>query len=257
MLWSKAIGAGGAGGLKDPFFSDVGLLLHMDGPDGSNTFTDSSSYSNTINAGANAKVSSFSKFETGSLYSNGVNEARLLQPLATTSLGFGVGDFTVEFWIYCLFENDASYYGIFQLDSSNGQFIGMRFSDNGFSNKLQTITSSPQNGRGSTTSAFQGIIAWDIDKSAFTNTWRHVAFVAHADSYRLFVDGSEVFRTASTPASRAITPVVDLGASARFASIGYEHDSYFVGYIDEFRATKGVARYKSNFSPPTEPFYTP
>lgn len=28
----------------------------------------------------------------------------------------------------------------------------------------------------------------------------------------------------------------------------------YIGYIDDFRMTKGVSRYKGNFTPPSQPF---
>ena len=35
---------------------------------------------------------------------------------------------------------------------------------------------------------------------------------------------------------------------------GVSPTASFSGYIDDFRITKGIARYTSNFTPPTAPF---
>ena len=32
------------------------------------------------------------------------------------------------------------------------------------------------------------------------------------------------------------------------------NQQYFIGYLDDLRVTKGVARYTSTFTPPTAPF---
>jgi hypothetical protein len=43
-------------------------------------------------------------------------------------------------------------------------------------------------------------------------------------------------------------------AQYRIAETSAGSGGDFSGYIDEFRITKGVARYTANFTPPTAPF---
>ena len=52
------------------------------------------------------------------------------------------------------------------------------------------------------------------------------------------------------------TSATALGATTSVVQIGRDADSVygFVGYMDDIRITKGVARYTSGFSVPTEAF---
>jgi len=55
----------------DPNFSDVALLLHMDGSDGGSTFTDNSSFNHTVTANGSSNTSTDQvKFGTASLETN-------------------------------------------------------------------------------------------------------------------------------------------------------------------------------------------
>jgi hypothetical protein len=63
-----------------------------------------------------------------------------------------------------------------------------------------------------------------------------------------FINGTQVGSTVTFTAP-AFTPVgVGVGNNANLFSA----DESFNGYIDDFRITKGVARYTANFTPPTQ-----
>jgi hypothetical protein len=68
--------------------------------------------------------------------------------------------------------------------------------------------------------------------------------VKYNGNTKIYVDGTQSGSTYSDSESYAVT---DMDA------IGYHP---FNGYIDEFRITKGVARYTSNFTAPTSAFIT-
>lgn len=242
MLKRGLIGAGGATG-----GDAVGLLMHFDG-----SFADSSLYNTTPTVSGSVTIDAASKFGSGAaLFSGG----SLVQSSNYDIFGFGTADYTVEFWFYTTFSNaNSSYYGVYQLDSSNGNYADMRFADGGFSHKLQTLVTG---GRVSTNAGWAKTIAWNVDKSYFTGKWSHVALVVNAGNYRLFVDGLEKSTVSDTPASGEANLVQDMGTSARFSiGTGWGGDLN-LSKIDDFRVTKRVARYTENFTPPTEAFPNP
>jgi hypothetical protein len=67
----------------------------------------------------------------------------------------------------------------------------------------------------------------------------------------LFIDGVSV----GTPYNIGTNSI--LASNAGVVIIGKQNtgaaDTLFVGYIDDFRITKGLARYTTNFTPPTAP----
>lgn len=75
------------------------------------------------------------------------------------------------------------------------------------------------------------------------NQWAHVAASRQGSTIRLFINGA---LTASG------TQFASIGSSTAVAVVGARLDDFhpFKGYIDDFRITKGVARYTSNFTPP-------
>ena len=214
------------GAPKDPDFASVSLLLSMDGADESTTFTDSSSNNHTISAFGPAAVSTANpKFGTGALAVNG-GTAYLQTPTSPT-FAFGTGDFTVEHWVYVT--NIAEDRGFWTI----GDGLGMGID----SSELWVVTTGQDPEE--ITSASGTILA---------NTWYHVAVTRQSGSMKAFVNGNQVGSTYASTENFTQNSLI----------IGYLFSTSFgvSGLIDEFRITKGIARYTANFTPPTEAFPT-
>lgn len=207
--------------------SSVSLLLHMDGTNGGTTFTDSSIYQWTV-AGSNATTSSTqSKFGGTSGYFNGTN-GRLTITNPYTIASFGTADFTIDFWMYYAgggtyptvmgqYGGPTDYWYIFL----NSNYLNF---ENRTGGTYTTITST---------------------STLSTNTWHHVAIVRYGSTINMYVDGTSV--QSGTPASA----MVSLPTTTMYIG-DFDGSRPFPGYLDEVRITKGVARWTSNFTPPTE-----
>jgi hypothetical protein len=84
-----------------------------------------------------------------------------------------------------------------------------------------------------------------------TATWYHVALVKNGTSgYMAFVDGTQV-GTTQTDTSTMPDFAAVLAIWTRTTG------SYFAGWMDELRISKGVARWTGNFTPPTSAYAPP
>ena len=202
----------------DPDFANVSLLLHMDGSNGSTTFTDSSSNARAITAAGNAKIStSQSKFGGASAAFDGSGDT-----LSTGSYAFaGSSDFTIELWVYVSsLSNKTSY-----IDVSN----------------LIVYTDAS-----SSTLRVYHDAAVLTGGTLPTSQWAHIAVTRQGATGRLFINGAVVATNTSysTSIANGITYLGSENGSSNFLN----------GFIDEVRLTAGVARYTANFTPPTAPF---
>lgn len=232
-------GASGGGGDSDPYFSNVSLLLHMDGANNSTSFPDSSGAPKTIAAQVNAKVSTAqSKFGGASLLLDGtgsgtgstVQSALTLAPNA--SLEFGTGDFTIECFLY----RKAT-------PSAFGAIIDFRpFAANG---SYPLIYVTPANSIAYFINSAEVITGGAIP----LNTWVHVALCRASGVTRLFVNGVQVGGNFTDPNNYLVSSVVAIGRSSNNRIYGGLN-----AHIDELRITKGVARYTAAFTPPSSAF---
>jgi hypothetical protein len=88
------------------------------------------------------------------------------------------------------------------------------------------------------------------------NTWHHVALVRTSDTtgsnLRIYLNG------VLEGTGYLLTGDVAFSIPTTSAVIGrtyYDNNSqHFMGYLDDVRVTKGIARYTATFTPPTAPF---
>lgn len=81
------------------------------------------------------------------------------------------------------------------------------------------------------------------------NSWQHIAVSRSVDTVRIFINGKE--KVSSTLLTNAV-----INNSNGIFTIGYSADSteYFTGQIDEFRLSKNISRYASDFIVSTIPY---
>lgn len=238
LLHPSRFGASGGGGL-DPHFSSVSLLLHMDGANASKSFTDSSPSPKTVTALGTASISTTqSKFGSASASFTG-GGTRAVAVSHHADLNLSSGDFTIEFWFY------LSALGFFHLVNKDGV--------DGTSNPSYAVTASTNTGKiglqlGSG-NGLSGLQEFYGDGSGLAiNAWHHAAFSRSGSTVYGFLNGALQFATAQTVSMVDGGKPLNIGARYNGTSLQLN------GFIDEFRITKGVARYTSAFTPPAAPF---
>lgn len=225
-------------GVSDPSFTNVSLLLHGDGTNGSTTIVDSSPSPKAITALGNAKISTAqSKFGGSSILFDG-NGDKLTIP-QSSDFEFGTGDLTIEFWALKSSNGVNGYDPVFinqrtatlpgfivELSSNRGMFI---YFNSGGSTLACTASTTVNDG-----------------------AWHHWAVCRSNGTWFLFKDGTSLTKSTDTIGSANI-----LAYSPGHFIGSYQQDSVnydFNGYIDDFRITKGIARYTANFTSPSAPF---
>ena len=189
---------------------------------------DNAMMSDLETAGSAQILTSVKKYGTGSIYFNGTTSylATLGQPI----FSFGTGDFTIECWL-----NIVSFNGGVVIDfrpsGVNGDYITVYFN----SSSLEFYSGSS----GRITSG-----------TLTTATWFHFALCRSGSSTKMFIDGTQAGSTYTASVNYTVGTKLGIGTST-FA-LG---SSFLDGYIDEFRITKGYARYTANFTPPTAAFF--
>jgi hypothetical protein len=216
--------------LTDAYYSNVSLLLKAD----SSPIVDSSSSPKTVSA-VNAPVSSSqSKFGASSIYLSPSNASSYLAFAQSDSLNFGTGDFTIEFWIYPNSTNDIRRW--VNCEKANGLTIR---GGNGGGIEIYALNSSNN---------YSFINA----SSVSVGQWQHIAVVRYNGTVYAYKNGNYIGSNGS------ISYAIDMNGLILGSNGGEMPDCY----IDDFRITKGVARYTSttsNFTAPTTEFlpYSP
>lgn len=225
----------------DSFYGNVSLLLHNDGANGSNAFTDNSqnAFVRTL-VGTPTISTAISQWGGSSGVFNGSTDAVTFPHNA--ALNLATGDFTIEGWIYVT--SLATQRTILQKD----QNFGVGFP----SYSLAVTTAGVLHAQiGTSTGASYSQSVDSAAAAIAINTMYHVAFTRQGTTLRLFIGGVLV-----TTATQTGTPT-DNGTAlmiGRLPAGGGAADAWYAGYQDDMRITKGVARYTATFALPTEAF---
>ena len=188
------------------------------------TMTNKSVTSNGDAAAANEQ----SNFYAGSFEFDGTGD---YLSSSSSDLSFGTGDFTVECWVYQTSNADSND-GIFQISTNSG---GLNPS-NSNSITLQAHDDSKYR-------IYANDTATPMSTSVITDKWVHLAVVRDSGTTKLFVNGIQDATTISDSRNYSGTYL---------AIGGYFSTSYlWVGYIQDFRVYKGVAKYTSDFVVPS------
>jgi hypothetical protein len=217
-----------AGTEKNPvdlFRSNVSLLLHGDGTNGSTTIIDSSPSPKTLSSTA-INSTTEKKFGTASLF---FNSSSIILP-QSSDLSFGTQDFTIETFI--LPTSVAGTHNIFSARNASSNGLSFRVA----SSKLDFFIDN----------VGTGLITGATTLAANTS-WYHVALTRQGNVFKIWLNGNNDGTTGTITASMTSTQAAHIGRRPAAAE-------NFAGYMDEFRITKGIARYTANFTPPTAPF---
>ena len=190
---------------------------------------------NNLETVGNAQIStSVVKYGTGSLAFDGTGD--WLRSPDNLGIAFGSGNFTVEGWIYL--NNVSATKGIIFGNGNNS--FGFRVGQ-GFGGNVNGLNI-----------ARSGVL--DLEYCAFTfatGTWYHIAVVRSGTTIYFFVNGTQQTTQGSGGSSyNFATPT-----SGFYFGANNDGNENFNGNIDDFRITKGYARYTANFTPPTAAFF--
>jgi hypothetical protein len=137
---------------------------------------------------------------------------------------FGTGNFTIDFW--CKNTNAQAYCFIFSCKNTDLRL----FTYYGNGNLYLCLFNNN----------------WAGGIACSHSTWHHVAVVRTGNDIYLYVDGV---------GGKKATTASAIGDSNTAFYLSYNTDGY-QGNLDEFRISKGIARWTSNFTPPKRNYHS-
>lgn len=222
----------------DQYFGSVVTLLKCNGVEGGSLLADSSSFSHTYTMYGNAKTTTAeSKYGGSSLYLDGVGDYAATP--GSSALTLGTEDFTIEMWVLKVPGATQIYPRLIEFgpNSVNGGLWlnATAVTADSFSPFADTYTSGYSSAVPSSGTYTQGV-------------WSHLALTRSGSTWTLWLNGNSI-GTGTKAGYNVVINYLFIGAN----NTGGES---FKGYLSDIRITKGVSRYSTAFTPPTEAFPT-
>ena len=213
----------------DVHFPKVSLLLPFNGSNGATSTSDSSNNNSTVTFVGTSQISTAqSKFGGSSMLFDGDSDYLTVTNSSFSTFNASGATLTIEFWVYFnsisgqqdFVMNYANSSGGLVIRKTSGHVIQTNLSGDGADITGTTTVSAGQ--------------------------WYHVALSGSSGSYKLFLNGTQEGST--------YTGALGAGSSTYQIGAFYWSGSLYGplnGYLDDLRFTAGLARYTSNFTPPT------
>ena len=167
------------------------------------------------------------KFGSTSLRLDGQED--YLGIVSKNDYGFGTGDFTIETFIRAVSVTGTRAIADFRAGTGTDDAIFL-YTEAGV---LKVYVN--------------GAVLLDAGTTLSASTWYHVAVARSGSTTKLFLNGVEVDSTTDSTDYGVAKPLI---IGARYDGLA----SFFSGFMDEFRVSKGIARYTSNFAVPSSEF---
>lgn len=212
------------------------IMLHFDGSDASTTITDDSASAHTFTARGNAQLdTAITKFGTAALLCDGSGD--YVDTPDHADFTFDSNDWTIDFWFNTSGGAGAVRRLFGQTNSSDTSIFSISAAVTA-ANVLNTNIVADTLG----TLTLNGTTAIAL------STWYHYALVRTGNTIKFFLNGTEESSGSFT------LPVNDVDGAFAVGRRGESTSSPWRGSIDEFRLSLGIARWTTNFTPPTEAY---
>ena len=201
------------------------LLMHFEGTNNSQTFTDERGH--VFTPVGNVRITtSQSKYggASGEFYGGYITTP-------STDSWYYNRDLTIEAFVR--WNNVGPHQVLFgQVDSSSSSYAPLRIDS--YNGQIQILASS--------TSGAWNILPGALVGSFTSNIWYHIALTRSGNTWRLFQDGTQIWSTTAAGIPFRSSNPLYIGSDLQ--------NRYFNGCIDELRSVNGHALYTSNFIPP-------
>lgn len=215
-------------------------LLHGDGDDLSTTITDDGySGGHTWTVLGNPKIKTDQKkFGSASMYFPGVHQ-NYIYSADHADWHLGTDTFCIDLW--AMWEALPATYSPIFIRNDGSVFIWFGFNKSP-SDTLQFHVYNSTS-----------LVNLQYSFTPTLGTWYHFAIIrgwgGNADDFAMCLNGAAV----ATQTASVTLPDIST-AALFFGENPYDNAALFKGWIDEFRWSKGTARWTANFSPPTAPY---
>ena len=207
------------------------LMLHCDGANSGTTFTDSSDSAHTVTPAGNTHTdTTIKKFGTAAAQFDGTGD--YLSIADSTDWDFGTDAFTIDFWWY---KDGGTGERVLFTGNSSANATRIHIYENG-----GTLYADAYDSDGN-------YVNFGSTTSIASDAWYHLALVRSGTNVYFFNNGALVATTAVASKPFNQGPGLDIGRNNW-------NGSYWQGYIDEFRISKGIARWTAAFTPPVQAY---